>query len=439
MTSTFKPKASIPDESSKDDFTTSRIYRAIRKGDFLRVLSAIQKGENPYLIDSKACITYLHLVVIMCSSATEDRFLPMVYILSNYGIDINKQDKRGRTALELAINKELKNIIVALIRVGIDLTEKDYKALIQSVQSSCQSELLDIYTKYEPGLWGAVKKNNVGLVHMLINSWCRINTTKNSRTLIQYAKLMRKSPEIIQLLIDYDATIELVHATLAGDEQRMAHFLSEPRGADPHIMDISHQEGQDEPLTPQSLRDTAIQMGHTHILHLLPDGNSDSSDDDDNYDTGVMNFNLEEDDDHNIDEGDERQRNIQESTQSDSEYSSSLATSADNISYPFENDAEKRSSNRNKSIKTLHRSQYDHNFHYYKSFEGEQEAYHPDHMIHLASLSAREYRMNWDSDTSYANQAKKVKHKSKSKKSKLLSKKLSSDFDATKSKMCVIS
>ena len=147
----------------------------------------------------------------------------------------------SRTALELAIEAELSDLMTALIRIGADTTDRPYKEIIRALDSPFEYELMDTFEKYEPGLWTAVRQNNASLVHMLLNSWCRVNIRRNNKTLLDYAKQAHKSTDIISTLSDYDITLEFVHATLAGDEKRMLEYLMDAK-CDPYIMDISYQQ-----------------------------------------------------------------------------------------------------------------------------------------------------------------------------------------------------
>ena len=210
-------------------------------------------------------------MINLADQTNEEKCVPMIYQLSNAGIDVNARDYKGRTALELAIFRELQELMMALLRVGVDPTEMDYKTKIRDFGSPFEYELINSMEKFEPGLWGAVAKNDTGMVHMLVNSWCRINIVKNNQTLMQFAQNNVKSEDIFNILDDYEVTIEFVHATLAGDEKRMLEFLMDSKPCDPSIMDISYQERWSKPLAPRSLRDTALAMGHQHVLHLLPE------------------------------------------------------------------------------------------------------------------------------------------------------------------------
>ena len=197
--------------------------------------------------------------------------MAIVYQLSNAGIEIDAINNRDETALELAINRHLPHLVGALIRVGASTTVKDYKKIIAGLSGSKRFQVRDVYDKYEPGLWVAMEGGHCGVVHILVNSWCRINVKQHGRALIDTARQSEHGEEMVSILDDFQVTVEFVHATLAGDEQRMLEFLMDSNPCDPFMMDISHQETWASPLTPKSLRDTAISLGHTHLLHLLPE------------------------------------------------------------------------------------------------------------------------------------------------------------------------
>lgn len=148
-------------------FYKTRIYRAIRKGDATRLLKALQKeNENALRSDPDNGCGFYHLAVQVASPTTEDRFLPMVYQLSNAGAVADQLDWRGRTPLQMAIVKELRGMMVALIRVGADLGQQDYRGLIKSLQSPLQQILLEDLDYFQPGLWQAVSKNQVLARHI---------------------------------------------------------------------------------------------------------------------------------------------------------------------------------------------------------------------------------------------------------------------------------
>lgn len=258
-------------------FTSSVLYHAIKSGQATQVVAALNNGEDPCLCDSQFGTTFLHLVALTCDAKHEDRYETMIYQLCNGGADPNTRDYRGCTALAVAMKRERLNIMAALLRCGTDPNAQDYQGVIRSLKSPCEKEIAHVLDKYEPGLWAAVESDNIGMVHMLLNCWCRVNITKHNQTLLQYAIDTRCSRDLITLLDDFEVTLEFVHATLAGDEKRMLEFLMDAKPCDPNIMDISYQANWSAPLTPRSLRDTALAMGHQNVLHLLPEPESAAS------------------------------------------------------------------------------------------------------------------------------------------------------------------
>ena len=254
---------------------SQKLINAIKNEDCIRSLDAIYElGDKIIKRDPEYHFTYLHLLVNFATPQNESRLLPIVYQLSNAGIDVNAVDSRGRTALEMAIEKQCSAILAALIRVGVDISERNYRKLIEESEGERREELQHTYDKFEPGLWAAVARNSVASVHLLVNSWCRIRVKRRKQNLKELAEecgTSKNAIDIRSILYDFELTLELVHATLAGDVDLMVHWLGSGAAIDPHIMDISHQATWRSPPEPRSLRSTAEAMGHVHVLHLLPD------------------------------------------------------------------------------------------------------------------------------------------------------------------------
>jgi hypothetical protein len=72
-----------------------------------------------------------------------------------------------------------------------------------------------------PGYWVAVKDNNTFRVNKLVKSWCRVNLSQNGQSLIEYAKAVAEDPKLIKHLVNNEASIELAHAVMAGDGDRI--------------------------------------------------------------------------------------------------------------------------------------------------------------------------------------------------------------------------
>ena len=340
-------------------FTHTSIYKAIRRGDVVGLLLAIaddgdggwggfertsaasevpenDDGETSsrrrppprrrrrrraveLCDDERTLFAYIHLVVVAATPATERSHVPMIYQLANAGVDVDAVDCRRRTALELAVVKHFVELMVALLRVGADQSKSDYRRMIADrattaavpvdgdVQAADDAKssgtarrrrdrMLDAFDRYAPGLWTAAVGGDVSQVHILVNSWCRINVRRDGVTLLEHIQRRRHEEngdggfssrglqrqrrslaatttmaEIARLLEDYELTIEFVHATLAGDERRMLELLMNSRPVDVNIMDISHHDDGASALTPRSLREAAIFYRLHNVLHLLPE------------------------------------------------------------------------------------------------------------------------------------------------------------------------
>jgi hypothetical protein len=227
------------------------------------------------LRDEQTRFSYLHLVVVVADPATEKHLVPFVHALSNAGVELDAMDCRQRTALNIAVVKKLCAIVAALLRCGCEQSTGVYRSLIAKLKPSPErSRLADTFDRFSPGLWSAVASRDLGIVHILVNSWCRINLVRKlddsrTQTLIGWAREVGASRDLIGLLEGYEMTLELVHATLAGDRDRMLQLLMDSRHCDLDIMDISHQDDWSSPLRPRSLCEAAEDMGHVHVLDLL--------------------------------------------------------------------------------------------------------------------------------------------------------------------------
>ncbi|KAK2143918.1 hypothetical protein LSH36_800g01009 [Paralvinella palmiformis] len=253
------------------EFKQTDIYGAIRSGKPDRVLVAIRNGSDVRVRDPEFHTTYLHLVVGVADAKTDHRLSPIIYQLSNAGIEVDAVQYKGETALELAIRRQLPHMVAGLLRAGASTKLKDYRAIIQRLKGSDrQAAIEDVFDRYEPGLWTAVEAGDCGMVHILVNSWCRIHVERNGKTLMDLARQSENAEGILSILDDYQVTIEFVHATLAGDKKRMLEFLMDSKPCDPYIMDISYLDVGTKLLTPRTLRQTAIGLGHKDILDYLP-------------------------------------------------------------------------------------------------------------------------------------------------------------------------
>jgi hypothetical protein len=249
-------------------FRESSIYQTIVQRDRRRLLHCLQRGDDVRRRDEEFGTTYLHVLVSNADSVTEVKYVPMVYLLSNAGVEVNVSDYRGRTAFEMVLGKMLSDMMVALARVGADFGPDD-RMLMADTHSLFETEMLHWYKKFEPGLWKAVEENNAAVVTMLLNSWCRVRIAKDGVSLIRSAR-ENGSNRVAYMLEEQRATMEFVHAALAGDERRMVDLVDN-KNIDLQTRDESYAPNCLSPSQPRSLRETVAAFGLNHVLPFLPE------------------------------------------------------------------------------------------------------------------------------------------------------------------------
>lgn len=265
------------DSKQSLSFSHTSIYSAIWR---YRSRSRLQRAlhsspEFVHLRQEGTSFTYLHLVVAIGNEESEVSLVPMVYLLSNAGIDIDATDCMNRTALGLALAKQLSALVIALLRVGTDQAAVDYSAVIRRIHQDPEREqLTSLVRRYSPDIWTAATNNDLAVVFVLVNSWCRVKVKRQiegqDMNLVEYLRLTGRSEEMVALLTSYEMTLEFVHSTLAGDEEAMLDILMDESDCDVDIMDISYVDERIGILRPRSLRETALSLKHPgRILQLL--------------------------------------------------------------------------------------------------------------------------------------------------------------------------
>jgi len=280
-------KHNITKNQHNSEFYNSDIYYSIRSCELNNLIIAIQNRENINEVQEDTFSSYLHLLVENCDKKNEQKYLPMIYALSNGGINVNKKDSKGRIALHIALEKQLSEITTALIRVGSDLKQIDKEINSLRQDNPVKSDVQNVLEKFNSGLWEAVVDNNFSQVKKMVHSWCRINIKREGKSLLHFAINNDKSRDIINFLDNNEVTLEFVHATLAGDEKRMLEFLMDSKPCNPIVLDISYQKYWFQNPTPRSLKDTAVAMNLTHVLHLLPE-------EDEEIDTSITKYSTNE-------------------------------------------------------------------------------------------------------------------------------------------------
>ncbi|KAK6170628.1 hypothetical protein SNE40_018978 [Patella caerulea] len=249
------------------EFTSSAVYWGITNCDPKFVLECIKQGEPLNSCCKKTGMTYLHLIITEAAPMTEHKFVPIIYQFSNQDVNLNVKNYTNDSPLDLAIKSSLLQIMVALLKCGAD-TSDNHLELIKNYTRLFQAEFMGCFQKFSPGYWDAIDNQKTFKVNVLVKSWCRVNISRNGKSLIEYAKEKGAEDKIIKMLIDNEASIEFAHATIAGDKERMKLLLCND-SVDLTTKDLSNRESYFEPYNPLSLYGAAIKYGHKHTLDIV--------------------------------------------------------------------------------------------------------------------------------------------------------------------------
>ncbi|XP_013390351.1 uncharacterized protein LOC106158798, partial [Lingula anatina] len=137
-----------------------------------------------------------------------------------------KQD--GNTALHYAAYPGTDECLVeSLLRSGADATIKNKKGRIAKDYAlrSKRQEVIQIFEKYEPDLWTAVRNNDEARVRkMVMEYWCNVNISRGSKTLMQLATQLGHT-SILRILEEGRERQEVYFAVLEQNPRRLAEVL----------------------------------------------------------------------------------------------------------------------------------------------------------------------------------------------------------------------
>lgn len=249
-------------------FCENGIYKAICERSSSHTLGRIKHGCNVNIVCSKTGNSLLHVVMVEASPITETKYVPIVYQLSCANIDLDVENNDGLTPLRMSIKLHLLELMIALIKCGAACDTENDLDLISSCSGPVECEFRAAYMKFAPGYWIPIEENKAFKVNVLVKSWCRINIQKNGKSLIEFAKEKEAEEKIVKMLIDNEVTLEFVHATIAGDAERMLTLMRH-YSVDMDTKDYTHRESFFEPYCPLTLYGAALKYDHRHVLHLL--------------------------------------------------------------------------------------------------------------------------------------------------------------------------
>jgi ankyrin repeat protein len=210
-------------------FEESEIYKAIvEKSEHTpeKTLAALKQGRVDVNTRNNQHETFLHVVArTYIEDVDAPALIPVVFQLSNAGIDVNAVDQNGNNALHIAAKSSgARRLIRALVLIGVDpLACNSEKNKPSKLAKNCP-ENLKVLKFLSPGLWNAVEKGSKEDVLKLASNWCKINDSRNKMTLSQLAQ-QGGNDEIRQILNKRTNTNTFVHFVLAGDRTGMRPFF----------------------------------------------------------------------------------------------------------------------------------------------------------------------------------------------------------------------
>lgn len=223
-------------------FENSRFFRLIEEGSeesVLQALDLILTNDVDVTLRSNADDTkgwtYFHYVVdryLKMKRTNEERsrlLVSALYGLTLAGVDVNARDARSETALVKGASGLDQVLLNRLVRLGCDASLPDARGRCVSEEVYENRGKLIFSNKYRvselPGLWAAVRNNDVAKAERWLRSWSRVNNVRGDRKLIEIAQSMGHV-EIVKLLESYEHINEFVSATFASDLKKMMDILA---------------------------------------------------------------------------------------------------------------------------------------------------------------------------------------------------------------------
>jgi len=87
------------------------IFEAVQQGDTSKVLALLAEGFNPNIRDHQGRTPLMHAVL----NVSDERALPLIQTLIEYGARVDLQDGEGMTALLLAVAKQRARPVVRVL------------------------------------------------------------------------------------------------------------------------------------------------------------------------------------------------------------------------------------------------------------------------------------------------------------------------------------
>ncbi|KAJ8313223.1 hypothetical protein KUTeg_009221 [Tegillarca granosa] len=251
------------------EFELSEIYSEIKNcnDETPRKIQELIKNDEDIHLKNENGGTFLHYIAEHIHAPF---LIPVVFQLSNAGIDKNIQDSNGNTALHIAAEKYgVFQLVRALITVGVDpnIVNRDGNTARDVVTDPLVKLVI---RNLSPGLWKAIEDGDDDLIMRLIGSWCKIDDKRKGKSLIDMASLLCGSQTVTLLEADR-ATNDLVHYALARDKKKMKKVLKRP-GVDVNTRNITYIDHQGETIPIPLLCELSLLLLERPVKILLEHG-----------------------------------------------------------------------------------------------------------------------------------------------------------------------
>ncbi|XP_069112724.1 serine/threonine-protein phosphatase 6 regulatory ankyrin repeat subunit A-like [Argopecten irradians] len=190
----------------------------------------------------------------------------IIYILRNYGYNINHVNERGSTALLqyiLSCDLVKDNVVEAMLRCNADIfikNENNTCAFEEVRKPHISRSTKTLFARYMPGIWRAVAADDVHQVRFLVNQWCRVDVEQDGQSLV-HLTFDVGTENIIGIISGIHASMALAHGVLAGDVKYVEQLLQKKGNINVNLKNMG--DGGTTPLYYAALQN------NTEIIKLL--------------------------------------------------------------------------------------------------------------------------------------------------------------------------
>lgn len=119
--------------------------------------------------------------------------------------------------------------LFAAFEAGVEQNEEIQEpsssfTIYDRIMTGDNDDIKALVDKYFPGVWSAVKSENIGELRRLVNNWCSTDIYQNGVHLTDLALSTGHEP-IIRLVTGVCATMKLIRAIKAGNANAVGHLL----------------------------------------------------------------------------------------------------------------------------------------------------------------------------------------------------------------------